>query len=120
MIWWPILLIGSLFVVANWDEIVNWLRKFLTDMRDFVRQCMRTIKHAATVIAEKLADGWAYVKHIMYYQEEMDRGTDVFTEATTKRKVKRNQMPDRIRAQLNNNDEAVMDNYVRQELQLPL
>ena len=120
MIWWPFLLIGSLFIVANWDEIVDWLRKFLTDMRDFVRQCMRTIKHVATVIGERLADGWDYVKHIMYYQEEQDRGTDVFTEATTKRKVKRNKMPDHIRAKLSNQDEVIMDDYVTQELGLPL
>ncbi len=102
------------YVYKHWDEICSWFSSFLTSLKEKVANAMRGIAHAAVIVGEKLKDGYAAIKHKLFYKEE-----GKWIEETTKRQVEESQVPPYIRAKIAQ-QEADISKEMEQELQMSL
>ena len=104
------LAIGGVFAVAFWDEIVEWLKKLVADLRRMFSELKKEIAHAVGAFIERIERGLAAIRHKLYYQEE-----GAWIEKTTTRKIKESEIPENIR-----NYETEVTDEVEEELELTL
>ena len=108
------LAIGGVFAVAFWDEIVEWLKKLVADLRRMFSELKKEIAHAVGAFIERIERGLAAIRHKLYYQEEGE-----WIEKTTTRKIRESEIPENIRRKIRNYETEVTDE-VEEELELTL
>lgn len=108
------LAIGSIFVVAFWDEIVDCLKKLVASLRRMFSELKKKIAHFAGAFIERIERGLAAIRHKLYYKEEGE-----WIEETTTRKIKESEIPANIRRKLRDYETEVTEE-VEKELELTL
>jgi len=93
---------GAYAIYKNWDEIKNWLSNFIPKVKEFFERKMQGIAHAAAVVAEKVKDTVAAIKHRLFYKEE-----GKWIEETTKREIPESEVPPFIRAKIAAQEKAM-------------
>lgn len=76
--------VGTLLVVAFWDEIVNFFKDFIPKVKD----ALEGLWNKAKVYAQKVKDSVISVIHKLYYEED-----DKWYEQTTTREVDESEVP---------------------------
>lgn len=70
----PLLILGGLLVggliLANWDEVVEWVSKAVSAVKDWFVKNFPTIAHFGKVLIEKIKTAYAKIKCRSYYQEQ--------------------------------------------------
>lgn len=87
-------LIGGVLIVANWDEIINWLDDFIPKLKNAWEQVRPNVPHAAMIVGDTIIEGaetMVRVMHKLYYREDGE-----WIEETTTRKVAEEEVPDFI------------------------
>lgn len=107
-------LIGGVLLVAFWDEIVDWLKKLVSKLKEVFSSVKKKIAHAAGAFIQRVENGLAAFRHKLYYKEEGQ-----WVEETTTRKIKESEVPASIRARISEQENEVTDE-VEAELQLSL
>jgi len=107
-------LLGGVLLVTFWDEIVDWLKKLVSKLKEVFRNVARKIAHAAGAFIQRVENGLAALRHKLYYKEEGQ-----WVEETTTRKIKESEVPASIRARISAQEEEVTDE-VESELNLSL
>ena len=46
-------LIGGVAIIANWDELVNWFKDFLTKLKAAWNKLVKAVAHGAIVVIKK-------------------------------------------------------------------
>ncbi|MCR5605902.1 MAG: hypothetical protein K6F69_03680 [Treponema sp.] len=90
-------LIGTAAVVANWDEIKDWLSAVFSK----IKEVFAHIKHAAKIFGQKLWDKIKYITKLYYKQDGK------YYEETTTREVTENQVPSWAKEQLDEEETDV-------------
>jgi len=93
---------GAFLVYKNWDQIKNWLSDFIPKIKELFERKMQGIAHAAAVVAEKVKDTVAAIKHRLFYKEE-----GKWMEETTKREIPESEVPPFIRAKIAAQEKAM-------------
>ena len=97
-------IIGTFLVVSFWDEIVDWLKDCFNVIRERLSQLREKVENAMTIIADKVRDGIAMIKHMLYYKEQGQ-----WYEETTKRQIDESELPPQVRARIAKQRDAVID-----------
>ena len=111
----PLLLIGgAILLVAYWDEIVDWLKKLVREIKAMFSKTMKKIAHAAAGFIQRVENGLAAIRHRLYYKEQGQ-----WVEETTTRKIKESEVPASIRRKIHAQEEEITEE-LEDELQLSL
>ena len=111
----PLLIgLGSLLLVAFWDEIVDWLKKLVNEIKSMFARAVKKIAHAAAGFIQRVENGLAAIRHRLYYKEQGQ-----WVEQTTTRKIKESEVPQRIRRLITAQEEEITDE-LEEELHLSL
>lgn len=122
MVWFLPLLIGIGVGVAAtvyfWDDIQKWLADFLPKVAEVIRKIGQKIggkfEHVAMVVAEKLDEYAASIKHKLYFKAEDGTWTERITE---RRGLAENQLPPEVQAELRRKrGEANITPYIEQTI----
>lgn len=109
--WWLIpAIIGGLFVVAYWDELVSTLK----DICSKVAEALRNVGHAAKIFAKKLANKVFQILHRLFYKED-----NKWIQETTRVEVSESEVPEWAKAGVAQSEVDVTNKYQR-ELSLTL
>ena len=103
-------LVGGILVVANWDEVVNWLEDLLPQIKE---KLAGIAKHSAKLFSNIKSEMLALV-HKLYYKEN-----GKFYEQTTTREIDESQVPEWAKAELGEEETDVTDRY-KEKLQLEI
>ena len=103
-------IIGGIMVVANWDEIVNWLNAFLPQIKEKLEGIT---KHSGKLFSN-IQDHVLGLFHKLYYKEN-----GKFYEQVTTREIDESQVPEWAKADLAEEETDVTNRY-KQELQLEI
>lgn len=104
------LVIGGVAVVAYWDEIVSWLKNFVTQLKSAFQNFRQKVTHAAAMFVQKVEGALAAIRHKLYYKEQGQ-----WFEETTTRKIDESQLPASIR-----NKVGYSENEVTEEMEAEL
>ena len=108
-------LIGGAIIVANWDDIVDWLKDFIPKLKAAWNKLKKAVAHAAMVVAEKVKNMF-HIKHKQYYQENGQ-----WMEETTTRKVNEDEVPAFIKAKVKKSQQDVnITSEMEQELHMEI
>lgn len=110
------LLIGGAIIVANWGEVVDWLKDFVPRMKKFWEEFKKNIPHGARIYGDLIVEGadrLAKVMHKLYYKEDGH-----WVEQTTTRKIPEDEVPEAIRSKLNRSNESDITETMEEELDL--
>lgn len=91
--------LGGVLVVANWDEVVDWLRDIVPKFKaawERLRPNMPCEVQILGDLVEKALDTLISVIHKIYYREENGK----WMEQTTIREVKESEVPPHIREKI--------------------
>jgi len=102
--------LGALFVAANWDKLVNWLKDFTRK----VANALRNLGHAAKIFAQKVGNKVFQVLHRVFYKED-----NQWYQETTRTRVDESEVPEWAKAGVAQSETDVTDRYQR-ELSLTL
>ncbi len=108
------LAVGGILVVAFWDDIVNWLKKLVREIKAMFSRISKKIAHAVAGFIQRVENGLAAIRHKLYYKEQGQ-----WVEETTTRKIKESEVPARIRRLISEQEEEITDE-LEDELQLSL
>lgn len=107
-------LIGGILILANWDDVVDWLKEFVRDLKASLRTWMT--KYGGSVFMQLLGKLVAII-HKFFYQDEQKN----WYEKTTTRKVDETEVPDYIlRKAKNQNQEYDITPEMEKETQMTL
>ena len=111
--------IGTVAVLANWDEIVDWFKKeFLPTLEELWNKVKSDVIHAAKVFVDKVLEKGEWLVefiHKLYYKED-----NQWYEQTTTRKCDEDKVPDWAKAKAKANTEPDVTDRVEQELQVEI
>ena len=114
------LLLGGVALVANWDDIVDWVRDFVPRFKSAWQKISPHLPYEMQFLGDLIVKAGERLVSIMnkvYYQEESGQ----WVEETTKRNIPENQVPahirDKILRQKQQTGEAV---EISQELALEM
>lgn len=108
-------LIGGVAIIANWDELVNWFKDFLTKLKAAWNKLVKAVAHGAIVVIKKITDYLCF-SHKQYYKEQ-----DQWMEKTTTRKVSPEEVPAHIRFRAKTkNKEYDITEEMEEELQMEI
>ena len=102
--------VGALIVVANWDEIVDWLKSFTRKVANF----FRNIGHAAKLFAQKVKNHVLQIIHRVFFKEN-----NKWYQETTRVEVDESEVPEWAKAGVAASETDVTEKY-KQELSLTL
>jgi hypothetical protein len=88
-------LIGGALIVANWDEIVDWLQDFIPKLKAAWEKVRDLIPHGARIFGDIVVEGaerMMKIAHKLYYKEDGQ-----WIEETTTRKIPESEVPPFIR-----------------------
>ncbi len=102
--------VGSLFVLAYWDEIVDWLKDFTSRLAGFFS---RLGGHAAKIFS-RIKGAFLQVIHRLFFKEDQK-----WIEETTRREVPESEVPEWAKRGVQESEQDVTQRY-QQELQLTL
>ena len=88
-------LIGGALIVANWDEIVDWLHDFIPKLKAAWEKVRDSIPHGARIFGDLVVEGaerLMKIAHKLYYKEDGQ-----WIEQTTTRKIPESEVPPFIR-----------------------
>ncbi len=106
------IILGGLFlVVTYWDEIVNWLKDLVVE----VREALKDLVHAIDVFVQRVKE--AVVKFItkVYYKNQQGK----WIEETTTREIPESEVPPHIRKKVQKRERNI-NKEIEQELDLTL
>ena len=104
--------VATVFVLAYWDEIVNWLRNLINALADVWNEIKKYIPNEYLIIGQKILDGLVQIVHKLYYKEGED-----YVEQTTTRKISADKVPPHILKSLNQQEQNITQN-MKEELKL--
>ena len=105
---------AGMVVLAHWDEVVGWLKDFVSTLAQLFITVAKGIFHAAAVFAKIMQEGVAAIMHKLYYTENGQ-----FMERVTTRTVPENEVPDWVKEKLSM-QETNMSKEFEQKLALKL
>ena len=88
-------LIGGVLIVANWDDIVNWLHDFIPKLKAAWKQVRELVPHGSRIYGDLIIEGAGRlikIAHKLYYKEN-----EQWIEETTSRKLPESEVPPFIR-----------------------
>lgn len=94
-----VLLTGGVLLVANWDEVVDWLRDFIPKLKETWARVRPHVPYEAQIFGDMVVKGaeeLVSIIHKVYYQEESGQ----WMEETTTRKVNESEVPAYIREKI--------------------
>lgn len=97
--------IGGLAVVAFWNEIVNWFKALVSKIKQVIEEIKTKIKkflYAMGAFIEDLQNGMVEFKHKLYTKENGE-----YYEETTKKRIEKKELPAKIRAKLEAQEEEI-------------
>ena len=103
--------VGALFVAANWDKVVDWLRDLTRRIVDAFRG---GIGNAAKLFAQKIVRGVFKLIHVLFYKEGPQ-----WVKETTRAEVDESEVPEWAKRGVGANETDVTDTY-RRELSLEI
>lgn len=83
------------YAYQHWDQLCAWFGQFLTNLKASIKEKMKGIASAATIVGEKIKNAIAVFKHNLFYKEEGQ-----WMMETTKVPVEESQVPPYIRAKI--------------------
>ncbi len=93
-------LIGGAVVVANWDDVLNWLHDFLPKVsklvRELAKQCGPDFEHIANMFADLVDDAHAKIEHVLYHK----RMDGKWEEEITRRILPESELPPHIKQKI--------------------
>lgn len=107
-------IIGTFLVVSFWDEIVDWLKDCFSIIRERLSQLKKKVENAMTILADKVREGIAMIKHMLYYKEQ-----GKWYEEVTRREINESELPPQVRARIAKQRDAVIDD-IAEENGVPL
>lgn len=99
--------IGTIFVLSHWDEIVDWLKDFAVK----IRKALVAIAHGVKVFAQALKDAYVAFRHRLYYKQEGQ-----WYEETTTRKIEASEVPADIMASVTKQEKDMTRKFEELEL----
>ncbi len=81
--------VGTLLVVAFWDEIVNWFKDFIPK----VKNALRGLYNRAKVFAKRVKEATIRIIHKVFYKKD-----DKWFEQATTREVDESEVPEWAKA----------------------
>ncbi len=81
--------VGSLLVVAFWDELVNWFKDFIPK----VKNVLKGLHNRAKIFAKRVKDTIIRIIHRLFYKKD-----DKWFEQVTTREVDESEVPEWARA----------------------
>ena len=91
--------LGGVLLVANWNEVVNWLRDFVPKLKKAWEKFRPLVPYEMQLLGDtvvKAAEHLISIIHKLYYQEENGQ----WMEQTTVREVKESEVPPHIREKI--------------------
>jgi hypothetical protein len=91
--------LGGVLIVANWDEVVDWLRDIVPKFKAAWARLRPHLPYEVQILGdlvEKGADALMSVIHKIYYREENGK----WMEQTTIREVNESEVPPHIREKI--------------------
>lgn len=82
-------------VIQHWDQVVVWLKDFVSNLKDIFVTVGKAIAHAAAVFAKVMAEGIAAIMHKIWYKENGQ-----YVERVTTRTVPENEVPNWVKAKI--------------------
>lgn len=96
MFWIPILaFLGGMAVVKFWDEIVDWLSKLVSKLKEMLVGLAKGALYGACVVAALVDMAVTAIKHKLFYKENGN-----WYEKTTIRQIPASEVPPSIRKRL--------------------
>lgn len=105
---------AGMVVLAHWDEVVSWIKDFVSTLAQLFVTVAKGIAHAAAVFVKVMQEGIAGIMHKLYYKENGQ-----WTERVTTRTVPENEVPDWVKAKLSAK-ETDMSTEFESKLQMTL
>ena len=102
--------VGGLLFAAFWDEIVDWLKDLVRE----IKNAFRNIGHSAKLLAQKAARGILKLIHVLFYKKD----TKWYKE-TTRAEVEESEVPEWAKRGVGEYETDVTDTY-RRELSLEI
>lgn len=94
--------LGTIAVVANWDEIVDFFKNLIQRIKQFVITAARKIASAATMTIKKIKNGCVKIMHNLFYKEN-----GKWMEKTTVREVSEDEVPESIRRKVSAQEQDI-------------
>lgn len=111
--------IGTVAVLANWDEIVDWFKKeFLPTLEKLWNDVKTEVIHAAKVFVDKVLEKGEWLVefiHKLYYKED-----NQWYEQTTKRACSEDEVPSWVKEKAKTNKQSDVTDRIEQELQVEI
>lgn len=113
--------VGVTVTALFWDDIKKWLADFLPKVANVIRQIGQRVgdkfEHVAMIVAEKLDNFAAKIKHKLYFKEADNTWTEQITQP--RRGIPEENLPPEIQAKLRQKrGEVDITENVAEELQL--
>ena len=103
-------LVGAV-IAANWDSIVSWLSDLVTKLKRAWDGIRENIPHSARIFGDLLINGMVKIMHRLYYKKD-----GKFFEKTTENEVDKNEVPEDIRSELEEQKEKDITRPMEREL----
>ena len=108
-------LAAGMVAFKYWDEIVDWLKDFVSTLANLFVTVASGIWHAAGVFVKFIKEGLVATQHKLYYKEN-----EQYIERITTRTIPESELPAWVKAKMNNTQETDISDEVERELQLKL
>lgn len=102
-------------VVKNWKSILQWFKDFVTALISLFSTVIKGVAHAAAAFIEVAIQGFADLKHKLYYEED-----DHYVEEIRVRQLSEDQLPAWAKKKLNRRSETDVTNEIESEIQMTL
>lgn len=102
-------------VVKNWKAILQWFKDFVTALISLFSTVIKGVAHAAAAFIEVAIQGFADLKHKLYYEED-----DHYVEEIRVRQLSEDQLPTWAKKKLNRRSETDVTNEIESEIQMTL
>lgn len=111
-------LIGGALIVANWDDVVNWLRDFIPKLREVWKEVRDYIPAEARMYGDRIVEGsnrLMKIAHKLFYQEDGQ-----WYEESTVRKVPSDKVPPEIRNRVSMHEETDITEEMEELLEMEI
>ena len=110
--------LGTAIVVANWNDIVDWIRDFVPKLKAAWKKLRPLVPYEMQFLGDMVVEAGerlARIIHKLYYQEENGQ----WMEETTIRKVDETEVPPHIRAKIQKKQQEMTKQAdISQEMEL--
>ena len=110
------LLIGTVLIVANWNDIVDWIRDFIPKLKAAWEKIRPHVPYEMQFLSDKIVEAGEHLVQIIHKFYYRDEKTNDLMEGTTIRKVNESEVPPHILAKLSKKQPA----DISQEMELIL